>query len=127
MYHIYSCAVIPVCTFYYDLDAGISKLLSDTGRELNAKFDRISFRNVFDSIVDNVNQMARKCGELDQRAKQLCSDLRISIEEVNNLITYSYLISTIHYAWYINCLCICRYSLTSINHDSFTKWSTCAW
>ena len=72
---------------YYDLDAGIGKLLSDTGRELNAKFDRISFRNVFDSIVDNVNQMARKCGELDQRAKQLCSDLRISIEEFNNLTT----------------------------------------
>ena len=53
----------------------------DTGKDLNAKFDGISFRNVFDSIVDEVNQLARKCGELDQKAKQLCNDLHISIEE----------------------------------------------
>ena len=67
-------------------NAGISKLLSDTGKELNTKFDRISFRNVFDSIVNDVNQMARKCGELDQRAKQLCNDLHTDIEEFSNIL-----------------------------------------
>ena len=79
-------------------------MLSDTGRELNAKFDRISFRNVFDSIVDDVNQMVRKCGELDQRAKQLCSDLRITIEEFSNSATY--LISTIYIMHGILTVCV---------------------
>ena len=79
MSHLYALYIIIMCMISI---TGIGKLLSDTGKELTVKFDRTcSFRKVFDSIVDDVNQMARKCGELDQRARQLCNDLHINTQE----------------------------------------------
>ena len=74
----------------------------DTGKELNAKFDRISLRNIFDSIVNDVNQLARKCGELDQKAKQLCNDLHITgIEEFSRYILAVYHTINLYISWHV--------------------------
>lgn len=61
---------------------GLNDLLVDAEKELGIKFDTTcAFSKVYGYIAQYTGKMGKKCGELEQRAIQLCRDLQVLTDE----------------------------------------------